>query len=242
MKYSLALDIGNTWIKAAVFDSNGIIVHHFQYKSFSNEFYKELNNPQYAADQIIVSNVRQAEPAYFNINAAQKIILNADIPVPFNNLYSTPKTLGMDRVAAISGAMLDYPDQPVLIITAGTCLTYNLLTEDNQFLGGAISPGLTMRYRALSKFTGKLPMVRHAEFDNLIGMDTEESIKSGVQNGLLAEVDEIINKYQTLYPNIVTVMTGGATVFFENKLKNKIFADPLLIFKGLYHILQFNAK
>ncbi len=242
MKYNLTLDIGNTWIKGAYFDTKGVIVYQFQHKSFNNSFYKELNLVAYPIENVIISNVRNAEPEYFNINAINKIILNPSVAVPFINNYGTPNTLGMDRVAAICGGMMNFPKQDLLIITAGTCLTYNILTKNDSFLGGAISPGLTMRYRALSKFTGKLPMVRHHEFDNLIGMNTEESIWSGVQNGLIAEVDEIIHKYQAIYPNIKTLMTGGATVFFENKLKNKIFADPNLIFKGLYQILKFNVK
>ncbi len=242
MKFDLTLDIGNTWIKGAYFDKQGLLVQQFQHKTFGDDFKKAISQPNLPINAYILSNVRQIDTKSFSIKSEQKISLDYTTPLPFNNLYYTPKTLGMDRIAAIAGGNFLFPKQDILVITAGTCITYNLLNRNQDFLGGGISPGLTMRYRALSKFTGKLPLVRHQEFDNLIGMDTEESIRSGVQNGLIAEVDEIINKYKAMYSDIKIIMTGGATVFFENKLKSEIFADQNLIFRGLYQILKYNVK
>lgn len=242
MKFDLTLDIGNTWIKGAYFNHEGEIVHEFRYKNATSSFLKEVNNKQRPIETAIVSNVRKIDERYLIIGAKKVISMQPSLTYPFKSAYLSPETLGMDRVSAICGSMLAYPNKPILTITAGTCITYNILTAENVFLGGGISPGLTMRYKALNKFTGKLPYVHHTEFDNLIGMDTEECILSGVQSGLLSEVDEIINKYRSLYKDIIVIMTGGATVFFENKLKNKIFADPNLIFKGLYHILKVNVK
>jgi type III pantothenate kinase len=242
MKFDLALDIGNTWIKGAYFEENGEIVHNFRYKDVGTKFYNEVNNLKRPIQNAIISNVRKLDESLIKINASEIITLNPSLTYPFKSSYTTPQTLGMDRVSAICGGMVDFPNEDLLVITAGTCITYNILTADNTFLGGGISPGLTMRYKALNKFTGKLPFVHHKEFDNLIGMDTEECILSGVQSGLLSEVDEVINKYRSFYPEIIVLMSGGATVFFENKLKNKIFADPNLIFKGLYYILKVNVK
>lgn len=240
--YNLCVDIGNSWIKGAYFNQSDEIVHTFLSKNPGPKLNRELNRPDKPVSNAIVSNVRKLDVSELAIKGNQIIIMNPSLDYPFDNRYSSPETLGMDRVCAISGGIKEFPNQALLVITAGTCITYNILTAEGQFLGGSISPGLSMRYRALHSNTGKLPLVKHVPFDNLIGMNTEESLWSGVQNGLLAELDGIIDQYKTLYPKIKVIMTGGASIFFENKVKNEIFADPNLIFKGLNTILKRNVK
>lgn len=242
MKYNLTLDIGNTWVKGAYFNDHNELVHDFKTKNLNTLFYKEINHIDYPIDRAIISNVRNLEPNEIKINANQVLHMNAGLKYPFDSAYNSPQTLGMDRVCALAGAKEKFPNEDILVITAGTCITYNFITAKNQFLGGAISPGLSMRYKALSKFTGKLPLIIHHPFESIIGQDTPECIRSGVQFGLIHEVDGAINQYKEMYPNLKTIMTGGATVFFENRLKNKIFADQNLIFKGLNRILLLNAK
>lgn len=242
MKFNLALDIGNTWIKGAYFDHNFNLVHDFKTKNLNSKFYKEINKAEFPIAKAIVSNVRKIEESELRIVADEVLHMNPNLKYPFTSSYASPDTLGMDRVCAVAGAIETYPEEDILIITAGTCLTYNFITKKKLFLGGAISPGLSMRYKALSQFTGKLPLIIHHPFESIIGLDTEECIRSGVQFGLVHEVDGAIQQYKEMYPNLLVIMTGGATVFFENRLKNKIFADQSLIFKGLNSILKLNAK
>ena len=242
MLYNLTLDIGNTWIKGAYFDQESKIVYDFRTKNINSKFYKEINQASYPIDRAIISNVRKIDTEEISIKANEVLTMNYELKYPFTSVYSSPETLGMDRVCAVAGAMEKFPNNPILVITAGTCLTYNFLNQSNQFLGGAISPGLSMRYRALSSFTGKLPLISHNKFESIIGMDTEECILSGVQFGLIHEVEGAINEYIAMYPDLKVLMTGGATVFFENRLKNKIFADQSLIFKGLNAIIKLNVK
>jgi len=240
--YNLCLDIGNSWIKGAYFNHEDEIIHTFLCKNLGEKLDRALNQTDKPIKNAIISNVRKLEVSQLNIPAEQLLVMDAQLKYPFKNRYSSPDTLGMDRVCAISGAMRDYPKSSILVITAGTCITFNILTQDHIFLGGGISPGLSMRYKALNNFTGKLPLVNHKPIDNLIGMNTQESILSGVQNGIRAELDGIIDQYKTFYPSIKVIITGGASIFFENKLKNEIFADPNLIFKGLNTILKLNVK
>jgi type III pantothenate kinase len=243
MKYNLALDIGNTWIKGAYFNDQFDLIHQFKTKNLNSKFYKEINNSNFPIVRAIVSNVRKIDSSELRINAEKEVLhMNPNLTYPFSSSYTSPNTLGMDRVCAVAGALEDFPKKDLLIVTAGTCITYNFITKSKVFLGGAISPGLSMRYKALSKFTGKLPLVIHHPFESIIGLDTEECIRSGVQFGLIHEVDGAIQQYKDMYPELEVIMTGGATVFFENRLKNKIFADQSLIFKGLNSILKLNAK
>jgi len=240
--YNLCVDIGNSWIKGAYFNQSDEIEHTFLCKNPGEKLGRELNRMDMPIQYAIVSNVRKLDIKTLPIKAEKVLDMNPSLDYPFDNRYNSPETLGMDRVCAISGALKDFPNQALLVITAGTCVTYNILTEDGLFLGGSISPGLTMRYKALHNYTGKLPLVNHTPFDNLIGMTTKESLWSGVQKGLRAELDGIIDQYKSFYPDIKVIMTGGATIFFENKVKNEIFADPNLIFKGLNTILKRNVK
>jgi type III pantothenate kinase len=146
-----------------------------------------------------------------------------------------------DRLAAaIAGATL-YPGSNVLVIQAGTCITYEFINAQGEYIGGAISPGIQMRYKAMNTFTGKLPLIEHKKFDGLIGQTTEESILSGVNNGILAEVDGIINAYKSQYPDLTIILSGGDADFFVKQLKNSIFAVPNIVLKGLNIILDFNV-
>jgi type III pantothenate kinase len=162
--------------------------------------------------------------------------------LPIENLYETPETLGKDRLAAAIGANELFPDQNLLVIDAGTAITYDLVSEKNQFIGGNISPGLEMRFKALNHFTGKLPLVSYSDVFQPIGKNTIDAIRAGVQNGILYEVDQNIDAFNRNYQNLRIIMTGGDSNFFDKKLNYSIFVNFNLTLIGLNRILEHNAK
>ncbi len=170
--------------------------------------------------------------------------LDYDTPLPINNKYSSKQTLGRDRIAAVVGASKIFPGRNILVIDAGTCITYDFINNKNEYLGGAISPGLRMRFKALNKFTGRLPAVEHrgTEIPDLIGDTTEGSILSGVINGLSGEINGFINSYKSNNNRLETIITGGDHKYFDKLLKYKTFAAPFLVLDGLKGILDFNER
>ncbi len=162
--------------------------------------------------------------------------------LPIENLYETPETLGKDRIAAAVGASELFPDQNLLIIDAGTAITYDLVSEKNQFVGGNISPGMEMRFKALNHFTGKLPLVSCSNEFNLIGTNTTDAIRAGVQNGIVYEIEQTIEVFSRNYQNLQVVLTGGDSVFLAKKLDDSIFVHLNLTLIGLNRILEYNTK
>jgi type III pantothenate kinase len=170
------------------------------------------------------------------------IELNEHTELPIENLYETPETLGKDRLAAAVGANELFPDQNLLVIDAGTAITYDLVSEKNQFIGGNISPGLEMRFKALNHFTGKLPLIGVSDEFDLIGKNTADAIRAGVQNGMLYEIGQTIEAFNRNYQNLQIIMTGGDSNFFDKKLNYSIFVHFNLTLIGLNRILEHNAK
>jgi type III pantothenate kinase len=162
--------------------------------------------------------------------------------IPLENFYHSPETLGKDRLAAAVGGSSIYPGQPVLVINAGTAITYDLVTSGKEYLGGAISPGMQMRFRALHTFTRQLPLLTYSEIDFLTGNDTDKSVLSGVINGMAAEMKGMIAFYQEEHPGIKVILSGGDLNYFVNRLKISIFALPNIVIYGLQQILAFNDK
>lgn len=171
-------------------------------------------------------------------------LLHPGQQLPFNNLYESPNTLGMDRLAAVAGAWSRKPDFCSLVIDIGTALTYDLIDEKGRYTGGGISPGLALRCRALHTFTAKLPLVDHnipVSSLALIGQDTVNSIRSGVLHGTAAEIDGMIARYKAEYPGCLVWLTGGDAALFAGCLKSQIFAAPNLVLEGLNSILNCNV-
>ena len=162
--------------------------------------------------------------------------------LPIENLYQTPESLGKDRLAAAVGANELFPDLNLLVIDAGTAITYDLVSEKNQFIGGNISPGLEMRFKALNHFTGKLPLVTYSDDFEQIGRNTTDAIRAGVQNGILYEMAQNIDFFNRNYQNLHIIMTGGDSNFFDKKLNYSIFVHFNLTLIGLNRILEHNAK
>ncbi len=171
------------------------------------------------------------------------IELNHSTPIPLENRYQTPDTLGYDRIAAAVGAYTICPGKNVLVIDAGTAITYDIVTSGGEFLGGNISPGLEIRFKSLNKYTNRLPhLERPEEIPPLVGSSTREAIQSGVVNGLLFEMDGFIGAISQNYPKLQVVLTGGDAKYFVGKLKSSIFVDPNLNLIGLNRILEHNAE
>ena len=158
---------------------------------------------------------------------------------PFENLYQTTKTLGIDRLVLATGAVIRFPGQNRLVIDAGTCVTYDFINDKNQYLGGAISPGIRLRYQSLHNYTAKLPLLSIQEPDNFIGNSTQNSIHSGIINGLTNEIDGFIDEYKQQYSNFIIILTGGDAEFLAKRLKNTIFANPNFLLESLNQTFQY---
>jgi type III pantothenate kinase len=169
------------------------------------------------------------------------VFLNSTTKLPIIIKYATPNTLGNDRIANAVGLSILYPKQNSLSIDIGTCIKYDILTENREYLGGAISPGFAMRLKAMNAFTDKLPLVEKSLPTHLIGDSTEGCLLSGAYFGALAEMTEIINSYKLRFPKLNVVATGGDLYYFEKELKNSIFAHPFLTLVGLNEILNYNV-
>ena len=239
---NLTIDIGNTFVKYAVFDNDQIIYNE---KSSDSEREIILNITQrYLIQSCIISSVRKKDSLIklksylpLNINVSQ---LSHKTKIPCVIKYNSPKTLGADRIANIVGANSLYPNKDILIIDTGSCITVDLIDSNGLYLGGRISPGLEMRYKSLHCFTSRLPELKIQNNFLYLGKDTHSSIVSGVQAGIVAEIDTIISYYKKENDDLFVIVTGGDLFFFENALKSTIFADQDLVLKGLNEILQYN--
>ncbi|HYG01583.1 MAG TPA: type III pantothenate kinase [Chryseosolibacter sp.] len=236
---NLVVDYGNSAAKVGIFDNENLMEKH----TFSDEdaLLRYLN--KLSVEHLIVSSVKtdaQQIIKWVNHNGLS-MVLNYRLPLPIKNLYSTPETLGVDRLAAVCGARQLFENENCLVIDAGTCITFDVLDKHGRYFGGAISPGLNMRFQALNTFTAKLPLITPVENPRLIGTSTESCIHSGVINGLIAELNGIIDQYEAKYDDLQVLLCGGDTHFFEKKLKASIFASPELVLVGLNSILIYNV-
>ena len=239
----LVIDIGNTRVKAALFVGKEL-KQNFVFNSTKELIDSGIIEKNPIQNCILASVVNEIGDFISELKGRLNVIIfNADTPTPIKNLYKSAHTLGSDRLAGSVGGNMLFPNKNVLIIEAGTCIKYNFVTKNNQSLGGGISPGLQMRFKAMHTFTSRLPLLEVDEkMDALIGTDSNESIVSGAQMGAVAEVDGIIEQYKLQYPDINVVLTGGDVKFFEKRLKNSIFADQNLILRGLNEILDYNLN
>ena len=240
---NLIIDIGNTRVKAAVFESDRMKeVLVFDEVDFFDKI--DFFLKKYKINNGILSTVKNL-PSDFLKKLEKRcpiLLLNGQTKVPFINKYATKGTLGVDRVALVANASLVFQNRNVLIIDAGTCITYDFINTNNEYLGGAISPGINMRYDSLNNFTSKLPKLEKTEVNNFIGNSTESSMHSGVINGVLAEISSFIINYKAENEDLTVVLTGGDTYFLAKQLKSSIFANPNFVLEGLNRILIYNTE
>ncbi|MCH4824489.1 type III pantothenate kinase [Gramella lutea] len=239
---NLVVDAGNTSVKVAVFQNN-TMEQRWEFKSekFSEEFEK-IKNKYPEIRKSIISSVTHGESKMFSEVKKELpvLVLDNKTKVPFKNNYASPETLGKDRIALISSAVNSFPGKNVLVIDAGTCITYDFKTSEEVYLGGAISPGLNMRFRSLHKFTANLPLVEPKPEANLIGNTTETSILSGIINGIKMELKGCIESYSSQFEDLTVIFTGGDSQILSIPLKNSIFANSNFLIEGLNFILEFN--
>ena len=235
---NLVIDIGNTRIKAALFERDRLFK---QYSFLSEDLSKIKQKMQISdLDSVIVSSVNEEKTKEI-INLFPKAILfSHHFNLPIEIAYENKNQLGLDRIAAAVGAHFLYPNSPLLIIDAGSAITFDFLGDKAVFLGGNISPGLQFRFRSLHQYTSKLPLVVANEETNLISKTTEEAINSGVIRGICYEIEKYIEEYQNNYENLTSILTGGDTYFFDRILKKRIFAEENLVLIGLNQILKYN--
>jgi type III pantothenate kinase len=232
----LTIDFGNTASKYALFNEGGILHSHGVYNDVSDFVDQGLKG-------CIFSTVRKEVPWLTGLDCPVHLF-SSSMSLPVKIGYETPETLGADRLAGVLGAKWllgrDGMSGACLVIDAGTCITYDWLTPEGEYLGGSISPGLHMRYLALHQQTGKLPLVSHEVFENQLGSSTNESILCGVQQGVWGESHRQIVHFLEKYPKGAVFITGGDALFLAEQQKTKIFVEPLLVHYGLMHALIYH--
>ncbi|NBL64595.1 type III pantothenate kinase [Flavobacterium sp. NST-5] len=240
----LAIDVGNTRVKAAVFEENVILeTYIFKVEIFLDQTQNILKKFPKIKHLIIASVGKLDEHDLKPLSKKVEIVIvSRDFQFPFQNLYHTPQTLGIDRLVLASGATLLFRNQNRLIIDAGTCITYDFVNNQNQYLGGAISPGIKLRYKSMNDYTAKLPLLETQNPENFIGKTTAESMHSGVIFGVIGEIEGFINRYQTGFSNFTIILTGGDAEFLAKRLKNTIFANSNFLLESLNVLFQYKIK
>ena len=240
----LAIDVGNTRIKAAVFEEYSLNKLYFLEKDSFQKGLKNIFKMHENISDLWVSAVSDIQKKVFTeLPQGVKVHFISHLDTyPFQNLYATPTTLGLDRMVLASGAVLKYTNTNRLIIDAGTCITYDVVNAAGDYLGGAISPGLRLRYHSLNQFTSKLPLLTLEMPEKYIGNTTNQSMHSGVVNGVLNEIDGYISRFMEDYENFTIILTGGDADFLAKRLKSTIFANSNFLLESLNHLFQFNNK
>lgn len=239
----LIIDEGNTRVKLATF-KNGKLVD-IEYSSvFSCQ--EDINRivKDCKIEAAILSSVTDDLRTFFsNLMLDQKVILSFLTPLPFKIGYKTPKTLGVDRIALVAAAWFKFPNEASLVIDAGTCITYDFIDAFGVYHGGAIAPGLSMRFKSMHHFTKKLPDLSISTDEiSFIGRTTKESMESGVLNGTVFEIEGTIHTYQQKFGKVNIILTGGDAKFLDKRLKNSIFVNPNFLLEGLNEVLTYQTN
>ena len=240
----LAIDVGNTQIKLAVFEHHTLIHKEIiAYNDWQIAVKKNLKKFSKIENIVVASVGKLNKEDFLELNSNVKIyFITKESNFPFQNLYATPNTLGIDRMVLAAGAVLLFPNKKRLVIDAGTCITYDFIDENNNYLGGAISPGIRLRYESLHNYTAKLPLLTKENPDNIIGNSTNQSIHSGVVNGVAMEIDGFKNNSFGENDNFIIILTGGDAEFLADRLKNTIFANSNFLLESLNQTFQYNHK
>ncbi|MFM6954273.1 MAG: type III pantothenate kinase [Sphingobacteriaceae bacterium] len=241
---NLVIDIGNSSQKIAVFEQKNLLYTETTTALDTTKLSQIFE--QYPCTYSIISSVNQevVELEQYLEQKSTYIRFSAGTASPIHNCYQSPETLGLDRLAAMVAVQALFPKQNTLVVDAGTCITYDVLDAQANYFGGSISPGIQMRFRALHEFTGRLPLVPFSlERVALVGTDTPSAVQSGVLNGVIAEVENIVTQYHQNHPQLNVVFCGGHANFFDSQLKNSIFASnssliPHLVLIGLNEIIH----
>lgn len=238
---NLILDVGNSLLKIALFKKSQLI----QKFKFTENYKRNIEDiiSKNNVTHSIISNVGRIDDSIINIlkESTNLLLVSNQLKFPFKNLYKSKNTLGQDRLALVSAAAFKFPKENVLIVDAGSCITYDFKNNNNEYLGGGISPGILMRFKSLNTFTSNLPLIDFDSIHQLIGNNTKNSINSGVINGTISEINGIIQQYCEEFKNIRIILTGGDSNFLLKRIKNSIFADQNFLLVGLNKLLEDNS-
>lgn len=241
-KTTICFDFGNTRCKCAIF-KQGVLLREIPLSN-NDEYAIKIILNEYKPTHSILSSVIEHNPAIEKILTEHTVfhLLNHNTNLPITTPIAKPETIGADRLALTVAAITLFPKQHNLVIGLGTCITYNFINKYHAFIGGSISLGMEMRFKALHTFTAKLPYIKVDENFPLIGYDTKTNILSGVLWGMVKEIDGIIQAYHSKYDNLNVLLSGGDGVLLASHLESKTFADPHLTYKGLYAISEYNNR
>lgn len=237
---NLTIDIGNTTIKIGVFEGKELVAHTRCDADAINNIIHFIHtyNPLACIISSTSHDIEAIKNNIHDITPHTKIIeFNHLTKIPVKNSYQTPETLGMDRLAAVIGAYVQKHGNNILVIDAGTAITYDIITANGEYLGGNISPGINMRFKALHEYTSKLPLVINDGEKSDIGINTETAIRNGVLNGTKYEIEGVINHFSDKYPGLLVFLTGGNDFDFDERIKKRIFVDKILVLRGLNEVL-----
>jgi len=240
---NLIIDQGNTVTKVGLFDKDTLLRTNM-FETFDVTTCVDFlsRNKVNKCIYSTVTNIIDEVYGHLCNKISDFLFFDKNISLPIKSIYQTPDTLGSDRLAAVAGANELFPENNILVIDAGTAITYDFIDNNGIFQGGNISPGIKQRFKALHTFTDKLPMVdRHGLLPDL-GYNTDTSIRTGVVKGVLYEINSYINEYKLRYTNIQVFLTGGHCDLIKSQLKNNIFVEPNLVLKGLNRILNYNVS
>ena len=241
---NLALDFGNSRVKAAIFDKRKLLYVE-SYLSFTIKKLETTIRKFKVMSSILASVTNEGKEIEQLLKEKTHFIkFDSATAIPINNLYETPRTLGADRLANLIGAHSVAGKRNILVISAGTCITYDVITAEENYFGGNITPGLDMRLKAMNTFTARLPLVKKKMTNELFGRSTKESLLTGAITGASLEMKGFISEYKKKYPRLRVILTGGDALYFktmvQDKLpdgKSKTFAVPHLSLYGLNEIL-----
>ena len=243
---NLIIDEGNSFTKVAVYENGAQLWYErFERGSFEEGLRQAINCSEIGAC-IVASVVDGAEDRFFFLRreVGRVYFVSNAMPMPFTNRYATPETLGVDRLAVMAAAVRRFPKRNVLVIDAGTCITFDVMTSGGDYLGGAIAPGLAMRLRAMHEFTAKLPQVAEQDFDitHFIGDTTVGCMLSGVYHNVVCEIDGVVERYRERFGDLVVVLTGGNYFYLEKRIKSCNFASSFFLLEGLNVILEHQEQ
>lgn len=237
---TICLDLGNTRMKAAVFEDGHLVSSHVLENDGIEQITLLLN--EHKPERSILSSVIHHSKEIEQLLEAKTTfhLLNHQTKLNFTVPVGKPEQMGADRLALAAAAVHYYPGKNNLVVGLGSCITFNFINKFNQFLGGSISPGMEMRFKSMHEHTAMLPLITKDWNFPLIGYDTKTNMLSGVILGMAKEIEGIVHEFEKKYSNFNVVLTGGDCTYFARLLKNQIFADPDLLYKGLYAISETN--
>ncbi len=237
---NLVIDRGNTRLKMAIFDGSTLVDIRVC-DALTDEFLKDLKAHFPLEKAIFCSVAGNDEPiiAILRRHFPEMLQMPHGLKFPISCDYDL-RLVGADRIAAAVGARVCVPTGNLFVVDAGTCVTYDFLSDENHFECGNIAPGYELRLKAMHHFTGKLPQVEPTEPEKFMAAETTEAMRAGAFNGIVFEIEGYMRYLQQRYPDVKLVLGGGIATLLCNKIKNCTFAEPNLALVGLNEILAEN--